>query len=76
LQVRLFERRFDFFGAEVSRLGAGSDLGLLGAVRMKNCFTVLRTGEMGIHWVPFLRLKRRFAITFQADQETKKEMFQ
>jgi hypothetical protein len=24
----------------------------------ENCFTVLRTSEMGIHWVPFLRSKK------------------
>ena len=28
----------------------------------ENCFTVLRTGEMDIHWVSFLRSKRRFAL--------------
>jgi hypothetical protein len=30
---------------------------------MKNRFTMSRTGEMDIHWVPFLKSKRKFRLT-------------
>jgi hypothetical protein len=56
------------------RLGLSSD---------ENSFTVLRTGQMGIHCVPFLRSKRRFArisceirfVTFMNNEEAVKQVF-
>jgi len=39
--------------------GAGADVRLLGALQMK-ILSHIANGEMGVHFVPFLKSKRRF----------------